>query len=113
MLRATKILRAKNSLSDMPRTWNLHNFSLNSSVYVFRVHSFIQHIYLFLNMLLYLCNNFYSLRNNIHLQRRCSLLPQVFSPRIPACLSYWPKQLLYIAAVSAKTKPVGDTSSLV
>ena len=58
MLRATKILRAKNSLTDMPRTWNLHNFSLNSSVYVFRVHSFIQHIYLFLNMLLYLCNNF-------------------------------------------------------
>ena len=25
MLRATTILRAKNYLSDMPRTWNLHN----------------------------------------------------------------------------------------
>ena len=31
LLRAIKILRAKNSTGDIPRTWNLHNFSFNDS----------------------------------------------------------------------------------
>ena len=35
MLRGIKLLRAKNSISDMPRTWNLHNFSFNRFVSVF------------------------------------------------------------------------------
>ena len=30
LLHAGKILRTKNSIGDMPPTWNLHNLSLNS-----------------------------------------------------------------------------------
>ena len=49
---AIKSLRAKNSISDMPRTWNLHNFCFISFEYVFSVYR------LFINFcisLLYLC----------------------------------------------------------
>ena len=49
---AIKSLCAKNSISDMPRTWNLHNFCFISFEYVFSVYR------LFINFcisLLYLC----------------------------------------------------------
>ena len=43
-----KTLCAKNSLSDMLPTWNLHNFSKNSFLYIYCVYLFIKLIYSFL-----------------------------------------------------------------
>ena len=45
---------AKNSLSDMPPTWNLCNFSLNNFVYVFCVYLFTKLMYSFLYITLIL-----------------------------------------------------------